>query len=186
MSLYNRIDAYAAHLQAAWVNIHHTSKGDQSGKSVTDVGSGAGSQSRAADTHVILRPHEDEGVSVIEAAVRSFPPVAPIAVRWDFPLWVLDSADPTKLKGLQGKDRVSQAERLEADRRAIVAAMVRLAAAETKTGIRDLSGVGHPRFGYAWASLLSDKTVVGGGTVKRNNGQTYDIFSLSQSKEGVS
>ena len=102
MSLYNQIDAYTAHLQSGWVNIHHTSKGDQANKSVTDVGSGAGSQSRAADTHLIIRPHEDENVAVIEAAVRSFPPVAPIAVRWTFPLWELDTAaDPRKLKGLQ-------------------------------------------------------------------------------------
>ncbi|MGI6417616.1 MAG: hypothetical protein ACOX1P_18335 [Thermoguttaceae bacterium] len=52
MSLYNVIDGYAARLNTAWVNVHHASKGDQSGKGTTDVGSGAGAQSRAADTHL--------------------------------------------------------------------------------------------------------------------------------------
>ena len=44
MALYNQIDAYASLLNSAWVNFHHASKGDQSGKGTTDVGSGAGSQ----------------------------------------------------------------------------------------------------------------------------------------------
>ncbi len=93
--VYNRIDQYAEHLKAAWLNIHHASKGDQSGKSVVDVGSGAGAQSRAADTHLVLRPHEERDVIVLEAAVRSFPPVAPLAIRWNYPLWHrADDIDP--------------------------------------------------------------------------------------------
>ncbi len=40
--LYNLIDAYAEQLGAAFILVHHTSKGNQSGKGVTDVGSGAG------------------------------------------------------------------------------------------------------------------------------------------------
>ena len=54
-NLYNLIDHYASRLQCAFVLIHHTSKGNQSGKAVTDVGAGAGSQSRAADAHLVLR-----------------------------------------------------------------------------------------------------------------------------------
>jgi hypothetical protein len=185
MELYNRIDAYTARLQAGWVNIHHTSKGDQTNKSVTDVGSGAGSQSRAADTHLIIRPHEEEGLSVIEAAVRSFPPVSPLTVRWEFPLWLPDAADPRKLKGTH-KERAAaeKTARLEEDRQTIVNAMVRNKGPETKTFIRDLAGFGNPHFAFAWASLLIDKTVTMVGTVKKRNGQTYDVFALSQQKEG--
>lgn len=99
MQLYNQIDQYADHLQAMWVNIHHASKGDQSGKSVVDVGSGAGSQSRAADSHLILRPHAEDGVVVLEAAVRSFPPVDPIAIRWSYPCWSLaEDVDESQLR----------------------------------------------------------------------------------------
>ncbi|MEO8498879.1 MAG: AAA family ATPase, partial [Planctomycetota bacterium] len=101
MQLYNLIDQTTAALDSAWLNIHHASKGNQSGKSVTDVGSGAGSQSRAADTHIVLRKHQEEGVVALDAAVRSFPPIQPVCLRWEFPLWHRDlSYDPGKLDGL--------------------------------------------------------------------------------------
>ncbi len=97
--VYNVIDAYAAKLQCAFVLIHHSTKGNQSGKSVTDVGAGAGAQSRAADTHLILRPHEQQDVAVLDAAVRSWPPIQPRCLRWTFPVWSLaDELDPADLK----------------------------------------------------------------------------------------
>ena len=45
-NIYNQIDWCADQLGCSFVLIHHASKGNQSVKSVTDVGSGAGSQSR--------------------------------------------------------------------------------------------------------------------------------------------
>jgi len=99
--LYNLIDHYASRLQCAFVLIHHTSKGNQSGKAVTDVGAGAGSQSRAADTHLILRPHEEDGIIVLESAVRSWPPMAPRALEWDWPLFTpTDEVDTSALLGV--------------------------------------------------------------------------------------
>ena len=53
--LYNALDGIADSMGAGFCLIHHSSKGNQSDKAVTDVGSGAGAQSRAADTHLILR-----------------------------------------------------------------------------------------------------------------------------------
>lgn len=85
--IYNTIDTYADHLGASFALIHHSSKGNQASKAVTDVGSGAGSQSRAADTHLVLRPHEEDNVVVLDAVVRSFPPVTPKCLRWNFPSW---------------------------------------------------------------------------------------------------
>lgn len=100
-NLYNLIDHYASRLQCAFVLIHHTSKGNQSGKAVTDVGAGAGSQSRAADTHLILRPHEEDGIIVLESAVRSWPPMAPCALKWDWPLFTpTDEVDTSALLGV--------------------------------------------------------------------------------------
>ncbi len=99
-AIYNTLDAYAHHLGCCFVLIHHSSKGNQSGKSVTDMGAGAGSQSRAADAHLALRPHEEEGVSVLDAVVRSWPPPAPFCVRWEFPVWNIDEdLDPSDLEG---------------------------------------------------------------------------------------
>lgn len=97
--VYNHLDSYADRLGASFVLIHHTSKGFQANKSVTDVGAGAGSQSRATDTHLVLRPHEEAGRVVLDAAVRSWPPVDPFVLRWEFPVWSPDNmADPLRLR----------------------------------------------------------------------------------------
>ena len=104
--IYNLIDKYAAVLGCAFVLIHHTSKGNLSLKSVTDVGAGAGSQSRAADTHVILRRHKEKDVVVMESVVRSFPSVDPVCLRWAWPGWNRDdSLDPADLDGKKDDSR---------------------------------------------------------------------------------
>ncbi|QDT05334.1 Regulatory protein RepA [Rubripirellula lacrimiformis] len=98
-SVYNTIDRYAEMLGSAFVLIHHTSKGNQSFKSITDVGAGAGSQARATDSHLVLRPHEQDGAIVLDAAVRSWPPVDPVCLRWNFPVWDVEmELDPTNLR----------------------------------------------------------------------------------------
>ncbi len=89
VSIYNLIDRYALQLGCCFVLIHHSSKGNQSGKAVTDVRTGAGSQSRATDTHLIPRPHEEPGAVVVDAAVRSWPPIEPRCLRWEFPVFQL-------------------------------------------------------------------------------------------------
>ncbi|MEP0848356.1 MAG: bifunctional DNA primase/polymerase [Phycisphaerae bacterium] len=102
--IYNHVDALADRLGCSFVLIHHATKGNQSGKAVTDVGAGAGSQSRATDTHLVLRPHEEPGAVVLEAAVRSWPPVEPMALRWLFPLWkAAPDLDPAELRGEKRK-----------------------------------------------------------------------------------
>ncbi len=102
--LYNQIDAYAEKLHCAFVLIHHTSKGLQSGRAVTDVGAGAGAISRAADCHVILRPHSEEAAVVLDAAPRSWPPVLSRCLRFEFPLWTpAPDLDPTEFKRANAK-----------------------------------------------------------------------------------
>lgn len=97
--VYNHLDSYAAKLGCSFVLVHHSAKGNQSGKSVTDVGAGAGSQSRATDTHLVLRPHEEPDCVVLDAAVRSWPPIEPRVLRWTFPVWTPDDLlDPAALR----------------------------------------------------------------------------------------
>ncbi len=99
-SIYNLIDTFAKKVGCSFVLIHHTSKGNQSQKSITDVGAGAGSQSRAADTHLILREHKDDGYLVLEAVVRSFPRQEPIVLQKAFPLMLPDyERNPEDLAG---------------------------------------------------------------------------------------
>lgn len=112
--VYNQVDRYAEMLGAAFVMIHHTSKGNQSLKSITDVGAGAGSQSRATDTHLVLRPHEEDGAIVLDAAVRSWPPLDPVCLRWHYPVWSLDeSLDPSRLR-VESRRRRAKTEAAEA------------------------------------------------------------------------
>lgn len=97
--IYSLVDHWADRLGASFAMVHHASKGSQAGKAVTDVGAGAGAQSRATDTHLVLRHHEEEDVVVLDAAVRSFPPVVPICLRWQFPTFDPDyELDPTLLR----------------------------------------------------------------------------------------
>ncbi|MHB8898076.1 MAG: AAA family ATPase [Thermoguttaceae bacterium] len=183
MSLYNKIDEYASRLEAAWVNVHHASKGDQTGKGVTDVGSGAGSQSRAADAHLIIRPHAQDGVAVLEAVVRSFPPVDPLAIRFHFPVWTLErEADPRDLQKPREKfARETKDRHLDADRQAIVNAMVAAKGPETMTAIRNTARVSNPRFGFAWASLLGDKTIAQcEEDIVKGNGRSYEAFVVTE------
>jgi len=104
-NLYNYLDACADAMQSCFILIHHTSKGNQSAKDVTDVGAGAGAQSRATDTHLVLRHHEEKDVVVMDAAVRSWPPRQPRCLRWAYPVWHPDDAlDPALLRQ-EGKRR---------------------------------------------------------------------------------
>lgn len=97
--LYNTLDQIAQLTGAAIVVIHHSSKGDQGGKRITDVGAGAGAISRAPDSHLVFRQHEMPGAVIVEAATRSWRRLEPFCLRWEFPLWLLDETlDPTAIK----------------------------------------------------------------------------------------
>jgi hypothetical protein len=97
MQVYNQLDRMARLTGAAIVLNHHATKGDQSGKAVTDVGSGAGAISRATDTHLVIRPHEDDELCVLDAVTRSFPPPQSRSIRFLWPLWEPSGEEP-KLK----------------------------------------------------------------------------------------
>lgn len=107
--LYTRLDSYAEYTGAAFILIHHASKGDQSGKETTDIGAGAGAQSRACDAHMVLRKHEETGIYVIDCANRSFPPIQRFCARFKFPVWeAADEKDPDAMAGLQKKRPVGR------------------------------------------------------------------------------
>ncbi len=100
--LYTILDGFAEHLDAGVILIHHSSKGLQSGKGVTDMGAGAGSQSRACDAHLVLRENEDPGVFSIDCANRSFKAIAPFCAKFKWPRWEnAPGSLPDNLKGLK-------------------------------------------------------------------------------------
>ena len=97
--VYAALQRYAEQLDAALMVVHHLTKGSQNDKAVTDLGAGAGSQSRAADCHLAVRPHAEDNAGVLSGVVRSFPPFEPFAIRWRFPLWeVAPELDPEDLR----------------------------------------------------------------------------------------
>ena len=85
--------------QAALAIVHHASKGSQADKATADVGAGAGAQSRACDTHIVLRAHEEPDAAIVSAVLRTWPPVPDFAMRWYFPVWSrADDLDPTAFR----------------------------------------------------------------------------------------
>lgn len=165
---YNTIDRIAERTQAAIVLVHHASKGSQTDKKITDVGSGAGAQSRAADCHVVLRQHEEPGVAVLEAAVRSFKPVEPLALRWEFPLWVpADGIDTRKLKGRLSPKEQQQTAKDQEDISKILTALVDGPLTSTVLGKK--TGVTRERRGRLLDYLCSTDQITFEETVKRGN-----------------
>jgi hypothetical protein len=98
VQLYNHLDRIAAASGSSVLNVHHASKGDQSQKGTTDVGSGAGAISRATDTHIVYLRHATEGCVTMRAVCRSFPPPKPAVLRVSPPVVTLEpEMDPEDL-----------------------------------------------------------------------------------------
>jgi hypothetical protein len=119
MRLYNRLDELAEAWQAALVVVHHSSKGDQAGKSVTDVGSGAGAISRAADTHLTIRPHDQDGLAVLESACRSFKSPEPVSLKYEYPCWDAVTAAPVLKRAGSSRDDKQKELDAEADEKVL-------------------------------------------------------------------
>ncbi len=90
---------------AALVVGHHFSKGDSASKNSIDRAAGAGAMARWGDVIATLSEHEEADAMTLEFHLRDFAPVAPIALRWELPLWRRDaSLDPAKLKRVGRSD----------------------------------------------------------------------------------
>lgn len=99
-ALYNHIDQIAGLSDAATILVHHSTKGNQSGKETMDVGAGAGSIGRATDSHVVFLRHTKEDCVTMQARCRSWPAVAPKVLHVDPPrVWhdEKDGLDPSDL-----------------------------------------------------------------------------------------
>ncbi len=193
--LYNLLDAVAARLGAAFVCVHHSSKGNQSGKSVTDVGSGAGAQSRAADTHLVLRPHEEDGAIVVDAALRSFKPIDPFVLRRDGIAYVMaDDLDPKALKSDRPKRKESdqsgptrediqrQKHQEQIDR--ALTAFRFYPDGETETKLREKAGMSGATFGPILVDLIKSGNVETCSVIKGSakNPAKYPGYRLTENR----
>lgn len=167
---YNALNRLAAKTEAAIVLVHHTSKGGQSGKEVTDVGSGAGAQSRCPDCHAVVREHEEDGCMVLDAKVRSFKPVDPVVLRMAWPVWIpAEGLDPGALKGRHGKGQQAKAEQDNADKDRIEQAIIDEDKPATRKALRKRVGMGDCKLRRLLDSLESDGRIVSTPTTIRGN-----------------
>jgi hypothetical protein len=90
--VYNHLDRIAAFSGAAIINVHHSSKGDQSGKATTDVGSGAGAIARATDTHLAFLRHMEDGCVVLRGECRSSKRPLAVGLRLNPPFVTVDAS----------------------------------------------------------------------------------------------
>jgi len=114
---YRRLERYATKLDAAVVAVHHTSKGSQSGKRVTDKGAGAGAINRSADTIITINEGHDGTYHYVSTKCRTFQDKAPFAIKWEYPNWVVkddiepqeaDKDTPQKAKQAKKAERVKK------------------------------------------------------------------------------
>ena len=102
--LLNSLERLATESGAAIAFGAHFAKGNASAKEAIDRISGSGVFARDPDSLLIFTKHEDDDAFVVEAILRNFAPVAPFAVRWEFPLMHrADDLDPSKLKQAGGR-----------------------------------------------------------------------------------
>jgi hypothetical protein len=182
--LYNTLDRIAGQIGCGWVNIHHASKGVQSDKSITDVGAGAGSQSRAADAHIVLRPHEDDGCIVLDAVLRSFAPVEPLGLRWEYPCWhPSDELDTSRLKRQPTAQQLRQTQADSEGKAKIIASMVGESELTSKQ-LRTATGMSRERLRRLLDSLVYEGRLTSTTTKKR--GQECDEYRLSTPPESDS
>jgi hypothetical protein len=177
-AVYNLVDQMAERTGAAWFLVHHTSKGEQADKRTTDVGAGAGSQSRAADTHLVIRSHTDKQTKtttyLMTAAVRSFPPMPPVSLRYGHPVWATDPEFTP-----ERAETVMEDLRRNANRTKVFKALQSLGGMRSRNDIANAAGGMNP----ARCQPLLDQLVAEGkvtrGRISRSGNQTagYEVVS---------
>jgi hypothetical protein len=99
----NLIDNLGAAFDAAILYSAHYSKGNQAGKEAIDRISGSGVYGRDADTIISMTAHKEPECFTMEPIFRSFAPMVPWVVRWNYPLMErADDLDPAQLKKAPG------------------------------------------------------------------------------------
>ncbi|WP_157605106.1 AAA family ATPase [Schlesneria paludicola] len=194
--LYNLLDSVASKLGCAFVCIHHSSKGNQSGKSVTDMGAGAGAQARAPDCHLAMRQHEQDGAVVVEAAVRSWAPIEPFCLRWKFPVWEpADDLDPKALRvenprrerkqvDLSGLLHPKAMSTDQANQLKVLEILESLPCGETKSLISESAGLNNRVTNTILAAMLRDEQITK-CMVQKVRKTPYDGFQITSAGIGV-
>ena len=181
-AFFNRVDQLAARLDCAVVLVHHASKGLQTGKHVTDVGAGAGAQSRAADVHFVIRPHEQPGMAVVDAVCRSFRPVESLTLRHEWPLWKITLGVEPVLKAEQTRGDRRQAAKDQDGIEQLARVLRRVGEPIARNALKTEAGMGPERLNRLIAKMR-DEDQMTISTTTHTNGTTIELFSLTEPAE---
>ncbi len=177
IAIYNTVDSLAAKTKSAILLVHHSSKGDQSSKSLTDMGSGAGTISRAADAHLAIRPHAIANAAVLEGVTRSFASPEPQTIVFRFPVWEASLIEPELLQpktpGAMKQER-QDAETFAAILKAISESSTKLTAPQ----IRRKTGFGDSRTQRGLAKLIDCGKVTRRTLKNRDTKKTKVTYAL--------
>jgi hypothetical protein len=80
------LDQLTNELNCAGITSHHSPKGDLSQRSSMDLFSGTGVWARDPDLLMTLRPHKEDGHTILDFTRRHGPPVDGQVLKWDYPL----------------------------------------------------------------------------------------------------
>jgi hypothetical protein len=101
--LLNEVETIAVETGAAVLFCSHFSKGDQSEKESMDRVSGSGAWARDPDSLLTMTAHEELDCFTVDATLRNLPPIKPIVVKWDYPLFKREEEmNPNQLKKRKG------------------------------------------------------------------------------------
>jgi len=93
----------AHHANSAIAITHHFAKGNSGAKNSIDRASGAGAFARDPDCLISMTEHgsstAENPAMVIEMNLRSFAPVEPFSIRWEYPIWTRDDSLQANVKG---------------------------------------------------------------------------------------
>jgi AAA domain/CHC2 zinc finger len=107
-SLLNELEVLAVRSGAAVAFGAHYSKGNQAQKESIDRIGGSGVFGRDPDTILNFTRHEEEDCFTVEMTLRNHPPQNPFVVRWEYPVFIVDSLlDPNRLKQAGGRPRLA-------------------------------------------------------------------------------
>jgi hypothetical protein len=86
----------------------HFAKGNAAAKESIDRVSGSGVFARDPDSILTFTKHEADDCFTLEATLRNLPPVPPIVVKWQYPIFIVqDDLDPADLKKQPGRPSAS-------------------------------------------------------------------------------
>jgi len=98
-ALLDEFEVLAVQTGAAVAFGAHYSKGNQAQKEAIDRVGGSGVFARDPDSILNFTRHEERDCFTVEMTLGNHPPQKPFVVRWQFPLFCVDSMlDPAKLK----------------------------------------------------------------------------------------